>query len=125
MKQLVYLAHPVRDYDDGKTTRDRAANIEAGKLWLKWFLLHTDWSICAHWLSYCVSVGEYDRAYGAQVMGERGMSDDIVALDRCDGIVLCGGRITAGMAHELEFARAKNKWVLDLTGLGRLPPGVV
>lgn len=50
------------------------------------------------------------------------MRDDLAMLRRCDGIVLCGGRLSKGMALELEAAREAGLWVISLLNIGAQPP---
>ena len=37
----------------------------------------------------------------------RGLADDLAAVERCDAIVLVGGRVSSGMAMERDHAKAQ------------------
>ena len=107
---VVYLAHPV-----GAPTLDGIdANLSRACRWLRALVDATDWSICASWMPYVDALAE-DR-YRA-----RGLADDLAVLERCDAIVLAGGRVSAGMAIERDHAAACGLRVIDLTACGEEP----
>ena len=110
MKPVVYLAHPV-----GAPDRDGIdANLARVRRWLRAIVDATDWSICASWMPYVEALDE-DR-YRA-----RGLADDLACLERCDAIVLVGGRVSAGMAIERDHAVTCGLRVIDLTACGEEP----
>jgi hypothetical protein len=105
---VVYVAHPV--------SGNVAANLERARRWLAWLVeIAPEWALAMPWMPYVETLDE-DRHR------ERGLRDDLSMLRRCDGIVLVGGRISAGMAIELEAARNAGLWAVDLTALGSEPP---
>ncbi len=105
---LVYLAHPV-----GHDPEERKRNLENTNKWFLFLLEHTDWSLCVPWFIYVSNLDESWR--------KRAMRDDLVNLERCDGIVLTGGRISEGMQMELGLAQMAGQRVYDLTSVGYEP----
>src|SRR5260221_12415997 len=105
---LVYLAHPV-----GHDPEVRKLNLENTCKWFKFFMEHTDWSLCVPWYIYVTNLDETWRI--------RAMRDDLVNLERCDAIVLTGGRISEGMMKELGLAEICRQKVFDLISVGYSP----
>lgn len=111
---LLYVAHPV-------SAPDRAgvrANAERAERWLKW-LSDKDarHSFTMPWLAHVLALDDLkpeDRA--------RGMRDNLVALRRCDAIVLVGGEYKPGMATESGVMRELGRPCCDLLHLGLEPP---
>jgi hypothetical protein len=103
---LAYLAHPV-----GKDPIVRADNIRRAKLWLRFLVEHTKLAILAPWLPYVEMLDE-DR------FRERGIIDDLEALVRCDLVIMCGDRISPGMAREGLEAERNGIPIVNLTSLG-------
>jgi hypothetical protein len=54
-------------------------------------------------------------------MRDRGIKDAASMASRCDGIILCGGRISSGMRTEMGRVQGWGA-VIDLTHMGELPP---
>jgi len=107
---VYYMAHPVG------SDATRADNLARAERWFRWLIETTDYAIVAPWLLYCRAWDERpDRR-------ERGIRDDLAMLVRCDGIVLVGGAISAGMRAELDAATARGLAVLDFTHMGPEPP---
>lgn len=113
MTQVVYLAHPV--------SGDVAANIARAMRWLRWLMDNEpDVAFCCPWLPYLDVLNEDNAEHRA-----RGLRDDVEIAKRCDGIVLCGGRLSGGMALERDAVIAAGGFVIDLTGFGDEPvPGL-
>jgi hypothetical protein len=75
------------------------ANIDRALRWLAWLrksFLET--TFIAPWIACVVS----RSGDGTPEEREAGMVDDCAVVERCDGIVLCGGRISSGMRREME-----------------------
>ena len=113
-KLVAYLAHPVGHGED------RQQNIANVKLWLRALVSATSWAICIPWLPYVEAYGDEEELE----YRDRGIADDLAALERCDLIVLVGGdraQTSQGMKAEAAHARKLGMPVVDLTTLGRLP----
>lgn len=106
---LVYLAHPV-----GTDPEERKKNLLNAQKWFLYLLKNTDWSFSVPWFIYVSNLDESWR--------KRAMRDDLTNLERCDAIVLTGGRMTPGMLTELGLAQMGGLKVIDLTGSGYEPP---
>jgi hypothetical protein len=102
---LVYLAHPVGHDED-----QRKKNLANTCKWFLFLLHNTDWSFSVPWYMYVCNLDESYR--------KRAMRDDLVNLERCDAIVLTGGRISEGMRGELGLAEMSGQKVFDLTSVG-------
>jgi hypothetical protein len=114
-KIVAYLAHPI---GPGKTMvelANRRDNIANALAWLRWLVDHSTWSISAPWLPYVQVLDE-------GTYGDRGIADDLAGLERCDLIILTGGRTSAGMAAERDHAKELGMPVVDLTSWGFSPP---
>ncbi|MDQ3295109.1 MAG: hypothetical protein M3619_00805 [Myxococcota bacterium] len=109
-RPIFYFAHPLAG--------NIAGNIRSAQTWLG-FLMQKEPSVCfvAPWLA-CVAAGADDNDPDAR---ERGLLDAYAIVPRCDGIVLCGERISSGMARELAGAKQRELRVFDLTGAKVLP----
>ena len=115
-RRVVYLAHPV-----GAATVDGVrANLAAAKRWLWELRKATDWSICAPWISGVEVALDAGVAEGEE--RKRGIPDNLAVVERCDAIVLVGGRVSIGMALERDHASACGLRVIDLTDLGAVCP---
>lgn len=115
MKEKVfYVAHPL-----GKDHGERLLNMEKALRWLHWLITrHQGIAFMLPWYPYCMVLEETPENR------QRGLRDDTWMLKRCDGIVLCGGRLSPGMEVELAEARQLNMEVIDLLELGPEPPSV-
>lgn len=166
-RKVMYMAHPVapteeeiaatpshtpftgHDMEGGgrpytKSTRAKMATLEnaarAGR-WLQWLRKSfPETTFIAPWM-VGILTGDDDSDPAQR---ERGLLDACCTIERCDGIVLCGGRISSGMRREMEHGQRSNfvKFkpdpdpfvggvidlkplyfeVYDLTGLGAEPP---
>lgn len=94
------------------------ANVHNAKRWLSWLIRrYPTIAFIAPWIA------TFEADYVAAA--EDGDDDDVprmvdveAAIARCDGMVLCGGRISGGMARGRDVAAR----FVDLTSLGELPP---
>ena len=110
-KLLAYLAHPVgmdRTLAEQAIRRDNIANALA---WLTWLVDNTRWAVSTPWLPYVQVLSETTHR-------ERGIDDNLASLERCDLIVLTGGRVSDGMEAERAHAVEHRIPVVDLTGWG-------
>jgi hypothetical protein len=117
---VLYVAHPlaptmeeVERVREGaswpelwtETARVRSAlsaNIDVALRWLAWLRRSfPETTFIAPWIAAVVS-GEDDSDPKAR---EAGMVDDCAVVERCDGIVLCGERISSGMRREMEHGQ--------------------
>lgn len=154
MRQVLYVAHPVAPTEGeiaavpkynkgghGMANRDELlrraveANIQRALRWLAWLRKSfPETTFIAPWIATIQSLG----GDGTPEEREAGLVDDCAVVERCDGIVLVGGRISSGMRREMEHGLAGNTAyratrvvhlgmtttfkVYDLTGLGAPPP---
>lgn len=109
--RVYYMAHPV--------SGDVPGNVARALRWFKHLVdQHPDWAISAPWIPYVLGLSEEtDR--------ERGLRDDMEMVRRCDGILLVGGKLSGGMALELQAANIAGLDVVDLLHLGDEPPGTL
>lgn len=151
MRQLLYVAHCLRptpeELDDGAKIDSwdsrsahrpadviRAAltrNIDRAMLWLSWLSRSfPETTFIAPWIA-SVMAGADDSD---PVQREAGIVDACLTIERCDGIVLCGPRISEGMRREMEHGKEfwrfqipeeDQPWedfkVFDLMPIGREP----
>lgn len=120
--EVVYLAHPLGDDVDNNAARARR--------WLRWLMnCEPTRAFCCPWLPF-IDVGYPDEKRGPGAIDPdsmpayriRCLRDDVTIAARCDGIVLCGGKISPGMRAEAAACLDAGGWVVDLTGLGAEPP---
>lgn len=116
MTRLAYLCHPVAGADEVQ----RAANLAGAAWWLRWLIgVEPETTVIAPWLGPLLARVDDDADPAAR---DRGLRDCCRVVARCDVIVLCGGRISAGMALEIDAARGEGVAISDLTSLGPVPP---
>lgn len=136
-RRVLYVAHPLAPTEDeiarfadagfSEVGAARAAlrrNIDLALRWLAW--LRRSFSqdtFIAPWIASVLSGGDDDDPK----QREAGLADDCAVVERCDGIVLCGFRISSGMQREREHGVGQQQFplfeVFDLTRLaGREPP---
>ncbi len=109
---IAYVAHPV-----GPDGPERVANLERVRRWIRWLIdTRPDLALSIPWLPYCEVLDE------SPINRQRGIRDGIAMLDRCDAIVLVGGRMSPGMVDELRRAAMRGLKVIDLLHLGAEPP---
>lgn len=146
-RQILYVAAPLRPtaeeiavarsawLDPGWTrhTRDDVtmairANIDRAMRWLDWLRrAFPETTFTAPWIaSILAGADDSDPA-----QREAGMRDNEAIIERCDGIVLCGGRVSTGMRREMDHGiqsrieldvAARPFVAYDLTGMGAEPP---
>lgn len=106
MTPLIYLAHPVGG--------DASGNADKARTWLRVLIglvPEVNW-ICP-WIPSVDVLDDTDEAHR-----EWAMRVNLATVRRCDGIVLCGGRVSNGMRDELnECTDGRAAIVIDLTGL--------
>jgi hypothetical protein len=111
-RPVIYFAHPLGGADVG-------GNVRRALRWLAWLMVsEPDVAFIAPWLAAAAS-GADDHDPRAR---ERGLLDAVAVVERCDGIVLCGGRVSNGMQRETNVAILAGRWVSDLTSIGDHPP---
>lgn len=114
MTRLFFMAHPVGG--------DVAGNLARAKRWLVYLFLHYhEIVVVAPWITDLEILPLGDAVAEER---ERGIQRNLVTLGRCDGIILCGGRVSAGMERELVAARILALDIIDLVYLGPEPPPI-
>jgi hypothetical protein len=146
IRQVLYVAAPLRPTEeeiaavkaihgqtaDHPTSQLRLrqaleANLDRAMRWLAWLRRSfPETTFIAPWIaSVLAGADDADDAQRAA-----GMADACAVVERCDGIVLCGGRISEGMRREMEHGVRMTYQRLDtpmfqvyvLTKLGAEPP---
>lgn len=116
-RAVLYVAAPLRptedEFADAKSDREfgppladavavgRAlrANLDRAMRWLAWLRRSfPETTFIAPWIATIMSLDGDD----SPALREAGLVDDCAVIERCDGIVLCGGRISDGMRREME-----------------------
>jgi hypothetical protein len=108
-----YIAHPVRPLSGESLD----ANIEKALRWLEWALRR--WpkdAAIAPWISECQLFDEAD-----ELVREAGLRRCEAVVARCDELILCGGRISSGMARERKVADYEGLNVVDMSELVEPP----
>lgn len=86
------------------------ANLERAMRWLSWLRRSfPETTFIAPWISSIMA--EADDSDPKQ--REAGLVDCCAVVERCDGIVLCGGRIASGMRRETEHGQMRHKIWID------------
>lgn len=133
-RRLIYMAHPLapssEELDGAKDqrcdfpSRDTAmlvalrANINRALRWLAWLREHfPEVTFIAPWIAMVQSL---DGSVGAAER-EAGLRDDCTVVERCDGIVLCGGRISIGMRREMEHGVKADQGICEALSVGHGP----
>lgn len=139
---LLYVAHPVAPTDDEiaavldsehqarpRTTAEKSKialgrNLDRAMRWLSWLRRSfPETTFIAPWIASIMAGGDDSDPK----QREAGLLDCCAVVERCDGIVLCGGRISSGMRREMEHAVTFHDPALfevhDLTMGGAEPPG--
>lgn len=108
-----YLAHPY--------SGDPIGNAARARRWLAWLMaMEPDHAICAPWLAFDeVMAVDAGPEYHA-----RCLRDDVAIVSKLNRIILCGGRVSAGMRAELDAVIAGGGVIVDLIDLGDEPPDV-
>lgn len=132
MSLVVYLAHPVAPSlanlealwqwdnvtDERRSEMAVERNLASARVWLRWLVEHTDWAVSMPWMPYVETLNDATSSHR-----HRGLRDDCLMAARCDAIILCGGRVSSGMAMERDAVQKAGKAVVSLIDLGALPPG--
>ena len=80
-----------------------AQNVENALAWIRAIVLAVpDFAVCAPWIPYVQVLP--DSGLPSCPIRARGMADDMAVLERCDAILLVGGRLSLGMVTELAHA---------------------
>lgn len=104
-KAVWYVAHPV--------SGDHEGNARNAIAWIKWLVLNDPTRVyIAPWVAEVLA---FSDAVMTPEFYDRVLCDDEEVVARLDGILLVGGRVSTGMARELEAARESYLDVLDLT----------
>ena len=121
---VLYVAHPVAPtpaqvaeaaLHPTPAARALERNVARAMRWLAWLRRSfPEVTFIAPWIASILS-GEDDSDPRQR---EAGLVDADAVVPRCDGVVLCGGRISSGMGRERGVAA--RAW--DLTPLGDKPP---
>lgn len=112
---VLYFAHPVGAPDRAGVE----ANLASARRWFARLLdLWPDLALVASWLPYL------DVLEDSGANRERGIRDCLAIVRRCDGIVLCGPRLSHGMSLELAEVRGLHPrgigprgFAIDLVGV--------
>ena len=108
--RVVYLAHPL--------SGDVIGNLASAKRWVRWVeTAYPDFAVVASWIVECEIWDDSDPEHRAA-----GLARDLAVIERCESLVLVGGRVSEGMAAEQRWAMSRGIPVLDLTHLGAEPP---
>lgn len=110
MPLLAFVAHPLGGGDD------RAANLLRACRWFVWTATVLGLDPVAPWIPVSMIWTEERR--------EEGLSINRGLLGHCDLLLLCGGRVSPGMAQEKAWAEDLGLRVVDLTFLGPEPPSI-
>lgn len=116
LSEPIDLRHVCLHDDPVHSTEDPAAivgfNLRRAMRWWRWFEGSlTDAVFTVPWYVNVSANGEADP-----VKIERGLRDDCAIVQRCDAIMMCGSRISSGMAKEAAAARECNLPVFQVTG---------
>lgn len=113
--------NPGRSLDEGGRQISRPqrvqvairANIDRALRWLAWpRKSFPETTFIAPWI--CDILSGADDSDEAQ--REAGMQGNFAVIERCDGIVLCGPRISQGMRMEMEHGRTHSNVVMEYEG---------
>lgn len=106
--KVIYLAHPLSD--------DPVRNQLNAARWGIWIAKTFGCAVSADWIWWSQVLDETpeNRALG--------LAADKAMVSRCDELWLTGGRVSSGMAVELEQAQACGKMIRDLTKYGYRDP---
>lgn len=108
LRNVFYIAHPVApDYHSG-------SNVAKARRWWSWLSQNDRTRVyIAPWI---VEVEQCIRQR-VQTNYEQALLDDMEVVRRCDGIILCGPKISSGMQKELDCATECGLEVIDITGV--------
>ncbi len=112
MRALWYMAHPLNAATPDGVELNRSRAVE----WGAWLADTFDVAVAADWIWLSLAWDETPENRA------RGLEIDKATIERCNAIVLCGGRLSSGMRIELEHAVQCGKKVIDLLAMGCVPP---
>jgi hypothetical protein len=138
VRKVLYVAHPVRPTETEFASAEQSIsslptmtvainrNIKKAMAWLSWLRCSfPETTFIAPWIASTMAGADDSDPQ----QREAGMADNFAVVERCDGIVLCGGRISSGMRREMEHRWGEpedggpfQQVVHDLTVLGSDPP---
>src|SRR5690606_31901635 len=110
--KLWYLAHPL----SAETPEEMESNRRNAEAWCTWVAKHFRGIIpIAPWVAFsrCLEETPLNRSWGLS------MDKEVIRL--CEGVILCGGRVSAGMREELA-SKFTHQPVIDLTAFAYAPP---
>lgn len=109
--KLSYMCHPVAG--------DIPGNLARARLWLKWVVENSlePIAVIAPWISD-VEIWDDDKPMDR----EAGLARCRAVIERCDEVILVGGRVSSGMDMERRHAMKHAITVVDMTAMGALPP---
>lgn len=109
MREVYYLAHPVR----GATLDEVKANLANARAWLRWlFLRDPRRAYIAPWIAEVEAFMETGQDADPEIVA-KALQDDKEVVAMCDGLLMVGGRISSGMEEELGAAMAWNNDIVD------------
>lgn len=109
-RELIYVAHPVGEQP--------LMNCFNALQWVRWLTANEPTRVyIAPWIAEVLAHLDVPNIVPGSEMWEKVLSNDEQVVDRCDGILLVGGRISVGMARERDRAMAakSGKSVTDLS----------
>ncbi len=108
--RTIYVAHPL----NAPTEQGRNANRESAARWAAWLAYTFRVAVVCDWIVLSgVLTEEQGREFGLEI--------DKALISRCDGVFLCGTRVSSGMTVESEHAKAIGLSVFDGTDMPQLP----
>jgi hypothetical protein len=114
LHRVLFMSHPVAG--------DVPANLARARRWYRWLQWAApDCAIVCQWLTAIEVLGENDAD---PVQRERGIRRSELVAQRCDGVLLVGGRVTEGLRREAAACVLGGGGVHDFTYLGDEPPGM-
>jgi hypothetical protein len=113
MRQVIYVAHPVRPAPGRPSLEDNLSNVKA---WLRWLFAHDpDRAYIAPWVAEVEGWIEAGQAEDPAIV-EKALGDDEAVVAHCDGIIMVGGfGVTSGMARERTVNKAHGHRECDWT----------
>lgn len=122
-RPVFYMAHPVSENMDGlRGPQYYAMNVRNARRWLAWLQENDRTRVyMAPWISEVEAFikGHIKTTY------DQALADDEEIVSRCDGIILVGGRVTLGMARELDRMNSCEGQVINLAALRSPPRGAM
>ncbi len=119
MSVVAYMTHPLGDRDAGHGV-DRGDNISNAMSWFRFLVMVTPWAISAPWFPYVASIDDVFHA-------SKVFLHQLTFIGRSDVLIAVGGRISAHMEFQIEYAGMDRPSisrvpVLSLVEFGSSPP---